>query len=235
MGTVINTLLIILGSLCGLVLRKSVPSHWQETIMQGLGLVVMVIGIQMALKTNNVIIVIISVSLGAALGEFLKIDYYLNRLGELLASSVQKFTKNMNLSVDNLAEGFITTTLIYCVGAMSVIGSIQDGLTGDATILYTKGVIDGITAIFFTASLGVGVVFSAISVFLYQGIITLSASFFSGILSDEMLVEMTATGGIVIIGIGITMLKIKEIKIASLLPSVFLAIFIVFLYTNIKG
>lgn len=229
-GTIVNSLLIVLGSLLGLLLKENLPPRYQTTIIHGLGMVIGVIGIQMALKSDNILIVIISIVLGVLTGEFLKLDVLMNKAGEQLANIVGNFLKNNDSQ--SIGESFVTTSLIYCVGAMSVVGGIQEGLTGDANILYAKSLLDGVTAIFFAASMGVGVAFSAIAVFLYQGIITILAGFFTDILSEQVVTQMTATGGVLIIGISLSMLKIVEIKIANLLPSIIFAVFITFIYIN---
>lgn len=232
LGTIVNALLIISGSVLGLFLKKGVPEHYQTTIMQGVAIVVAVIGMQMALKSTNVLIVIASIALGALLGEVLKLDEKLNFLGNKLADVVKKTPFLANVEGTNLSQGFVTATLVYCIGAMSVVGSVQEGLLGDASILYAKGLIDGITAIFFTSSLGIGVAFSAISVILYQGSITYLAGYAAAFLSDAVINEMTATGGVLILGIALVMLKVCEIKLANFLPAIVIAIVITSIYTN---
>ncbi len=230
LGTITNALLIIAGSLLGLLLKQGIPDRYQVTVIHGLGIVVGVIGIQMALKTNNILIVIISIALGGLLGEALDIDRWLKVVGDALASVVNKCFPRDSRGDTSISEAFVTASLLYCVGAMSVVGSIQEGLTGDAGILYAKSLIDGITAIFFTSSLGLGVMFSALSVLVYQGIITLAAGFFTGIFSEAVIAEMTATGGVLIIGISFLMLKLVPIKIANLLPAIACAAVVTTIY-----
>lgn len=227
-GTIINSLLVIIGSLLGLLLRKNLPERYQAIIIQGLGIVIGVIGVQMALKSENVLIVISSIVLGALVGEFFKLDVLMSKAGEKLAAIVGKFLKGSDSK--SIGDSFVTASLIYCVGAMGVVGSIQEGLTGDASILYAKALLDGITSIFFTSSMGIGVAFSAIPIFLYQGAITIMASFFTDVLSGQVITEMTATGGVLIIAISLSMLELVEIKIANLLPSIIFAVFITFIY-----
>ncbi len=232
-GTIVNSLLIIMGAFLGLLLKKGIPERYQMTVMQGLGIVVGVIGLQMAMKSNNLLIVIVSIALGGLLGEAIDFDKRLKGIGDRLAAWVSALSGNKEEASGNrLSEGFVTASLVYCVGAMSVVGSIQEGLTGDASTLYAKSLIDGITAIFFTSSLGIGVAFSAVSVFLYQGTITLLAGFFAAFLSEQIIAEMTATGGALILGISLLMLRLSTIRVANLLPAIVFAVIITFFYNK---
>jgi len=212
-GTIVNTVGILLGSGVGLVLRRGIPPRYQLTVMNGLALAVILIGLQMAVKTNNVLIVIISLVLGGIVGEALDLDAGLARLGDWL-------TRKAGSAGSNVGQGFITASLVYCIGAMAIVGAIQDGLTGDATTLYAKSMLDTISAIIFASSLGIGVAFSSISVFIYQGLITALASYLAPVLSDAVIAEMTAVGGLLIVGIGLMMLEIKTMKLANLLPAI---------------
>lgn len=221
MGTIVNAAAILAGASLGLLLRRGLPERWQETIMNGVALCIVVIGLQMALKTNNIIVVVFSIVIGAMLGETMDLDGKLQRFGNWVGAMI---TKGGNKGVaGQIAEGFVATTLIYCVGAMAIVGSIQDGLKGDPTILYAKSTLDGITAIIFSANMGIGVALSAGSVFVYQGCITLLAGALQSIITENILSELTATGGILIMAIGVNMLKLKEIRISNLLPAIFVA------------
>lgn len=222
MGTMVNAGAILSGALLGLILRKGLPEKWQETIMHAIGLSVAVIGIQMALKTNNVIIVILSLVVGSVLGEMFDIDRALNRFGAWVGGKLSKDKGAANAAA-LIGQGFVATSLIYCVGAMAIVGSIQEGLTGDASTLYAKAILDGITAIIFAANMGVGVALSAISVALYQGTLTLLASSMESVMSPPLLAELTATGGILIIAIGLNMLKLVHVRIANMLPAIVVA------------
>ncbi|MGL5514070.1 MAG: DUF554 domain-containing protein [Sporomusa sp.] len=214
-GTLVNVAAILIGSGLGMVLKRGISEKVQITLMHGLALAVGVIGLQMALKTGNMLIVILALASGAVIGETLNIDYGLNRIGAWLSA------KFAGQSIHgNIGQGFVTATLLYCIGAMSVVGAIQDGLADDASTLYAKSLLDGITAILFTSSLGIGVALSSISVLLYQGSITLLAGFFSSVLSESIIREMTATGGILIIGVSIIMLELKQIRLANLVPAI---------------
>ena len=201
--------------------------------MHAIGLSVTVIGIQMAMKTNNIIIVIISLVAGAIIGEYFDIDKGLNRFGIWIGGKLTKGDEK-NSAAAIIGQGFVSTSLIYCVGAMAIVGSIQEGLTGDASTLYAKSILDGITAIIFAANMGVGVALSALSVAIYQGTITLLAGSMEAIMSPALLAELTATGGILIIAIGLNMLKLVQIRIANMLPAIIAAGFVTELFAFFK-
>lgn len=215
-GTIVNCLAIAVGSGLGLLLKSKISPKYQETIMQGLGLSVLLIGLTMAIKTQNVLIVTISMIIGAVIGEIIDIDGKLNRAGERLSARFQS-------SGGAIGKAFVTTSLVYCIGAMAIIGALQDGLTGDASTLYAKAMLDGTGAVIFTATLGIGVILSIIPVLVYQGTITLLATWLSPLLTEAVICEVTAVGGLLIVGIGLSLLKISQIKIANLLPAVFVA------------
>lgn len=221
-GTLVNTGAIIAGAFIGLLLRKGISKDVQTTVMQGLSLAVLVIGIQMSLKTQNPLVIIGSLVLGGVLGEWIGIEDKLNKFGKWLESKVGQ-------NQGQVGKAFVTTSLIYCVGAMAIMGSIEEGLTGKADTLFAKSMLDGISAIVFSSTMGIGVAFSAIPVFIYQGTITLAAGFFAKLLSPDMIAEMTATGGLLIIGIGINMLGLAIVRVGNLLPGVFLAIALTYL------
>jgi uncharacterized protein len=216
-GTIANAAAIVAGSGIGLLLQKGIPDRFKTTIMQGISLTVLLIGIQMAQKTENILIVIGSMVLGAVLGEWWDLDKRLCELGNWLElkSSDQP---------GNISKGFVTCSLVYCVGAMAVVGSIQDGLTGNAEVLYAKSMLDGIASIIFASTLGLGVTLSAASVLVYQGFITLLANYIGVLATPGIINEMTATGGVLIIGLALSMLEIRPIKVANLLPAIFVAI-----------
>lgn len=222
-GTLVNTAGIVCGSIVGLLLKKSVPEKYQQTVMHGLALSVGLIGLQMALKTQNILIVILSIVIGGLIGEWMDIDRCLTRVGEWL-------TMRMGNKYGSVGEGFITGSLVFCVGAMAIVGSIQDGLTGDASTLYAKAMLDTVGSVVFASGMGIGVALSGITVLLYQGMVTLLASSLSSFISDGMIREMTAVGGLLIIGISLLILQIKTIKVANLLPAVPIAAIIVLLW-----
>ncbi|CAH2714648.1 putative membrane protein YdfK [Neobacillus rhizosphaerae] len=217
LGTLVNGLLIIVGTLIGKMLNR-IPEGMKVTVMYAIGLSVMVLGLQMGLKSENFLIVIISLVVGAVAGELLKLEDKLNDLGQWLENKVGS---NGNGSI---SEGFVTATLIFVIGAMAIIGALDSGIRGDHDVLYTKSLIDGFTALILTTTLGIGVIFSAIPVVLYEGLIALFATqidqFVPQALMDQFMVEMTATGGIMILAIGLNLSGIAKIKVANLLPSI---------------
>jgi len=224
LGTTVNFIAIIIGGLAGVFFGKYFSDKLKETVIQGIALTVLVIGLQMALKTNNVLIVILSLVIGGVIGETIDIQARLNDLGQSLE---KRFSSQGN---GQFTKAFVTTSLIYCVGAMAIVGALEDGLNANHSILFAKSALDGITAIIFASSMGMGVIFSAVPVFLYQGSISLFAGSVQGLLSEAVVIEMSAVGGILIFGIGITMLGIKEIKVGNLLPGIFLTVPLVQLF-----
>lgn len=218
LGTLVNSGAILAGAGAGLLLRRGLPEKWQESIMQGVALCIIVIGVQMAFKSENIMVVIFSIVLGAIVGEGIYIDTKLQRFGDWIGSKLIGGHDAGAAKV--IGEGFVAASLIYCVGAMAIIGSLQDGLKGDTTILFAKSTLDGIIAIILTANLGIGVALSAVSVLLYQGTLTLLAGVLEPVLTTSILNEVTATGGMLIMAIGVNMLKVVQIRISNLLPAV---------------
>lgn len=226
LGTIVNALSILGGGLTGSLFKNKISSTYNETIMKALGLSVILIGLKGALQVNDILLLIISLTLGTLMGEMLKIERGIEKIGALLES---KFSKQ-----GGLANGFITASLVYCVGAMAIMGSLESGLSNKHDILYAKSLIDGITAIIFSSSLGIGVCFSAISVFIYQGIITLTASLMKQFLITSVVNEMSAIGGLLIVAIGANMLDIKRIKVGNMLPSIFMPL-LYYIFKSIIG
>ena len=220
LGTIVNSITVIVGCLVGLIVKGRLTEKVSTTIMNGLALCTLYIGISGALNGGDTLIMIISVAIGALIGEIIDIDKWLNKLGYYLESKF-KNKKESNISI---AEGFITSSLLFCVGAMAIVGSLESGLRGNHDTLFTKSILDGISSIIFTSSLGIGVIFSAVTVFVYQGSITLGAGLLSGVLSTSVITNMSAVGGLLIIGLGLNMLGVTKIKIANLLPAIFLPI-----------
>jgi uncharacterized membrane protein YqgA involved in biofilm formation len=186
-----------------------------------LGLVTSIIGIKMALGTSNVIIILGSILVGGIIGETLDLDGIVNQLGVSLEKLVTG--KNKGAVNSSFAKGFVAATLLFCVGPMTVMGSIQDGLTGDYSTLAVKAALDGFAALAFASSFGIGVGFSALSILTVQGSISLGAGYFQGLLTDFMISELTATGGVMIFAIGLGLLDIKKIRVANYLPSIIIA------------
>lgn len=215
-GALINALLIIIGSLIGRLL-KGIPENMKQTVMYAIGIVVVVMGVQMGLESSNFVIIIICIVLGAVVGEWIDIDKWINRLGQMI--ELKFGSKKQDGSI---AQGFVTSTLIFVIGAMGVLGALNSGLQNDHDLLVSKGIIDGFTAVILSATLGIGVILSSIPVVVYQGAIALLATQITRLVPEaalEMfLQEMTAAGGIMIIGIGTNLLGLTKIRVANLLP-----------------
>lgn len=225
LGTIINSLLIAVGAVIGRFLQ-GIPDKMKETVMQVIGLAVTVLGIQMGIKSDNFIIVIVSLVVGTIIGEWIDLDLQLNRFGKWIERKIgNKGEKG------DIAQGFITGTLIFVIGSMAIIGALDSGLRNDHSVLITKGIIDGFTAIFLASTLGIGVLLSAISVFVYQGAIALFAGQISAIVPDALLdtfiLQMTATGGAMIIAIGLNMMGLTKIRVANILPAILVVAIVV--------
>ena len=218
LGTIVNSLAIIAGTVVGLILKRGLPEKWQETIMHGIGLSVFIIGVQMALKSNEIVVTIISIVFGGIFGEAIDIEGWLNRLGEVVGSKLAGKSAN---SAAQIAAGFANSSILFCSGAMAIVGSIQDGLMADHSTLFAKATLDGIIAVVLTANMGVGVLLSSVSVGIYQGAFTLAASFVEPYMTKAVLAELTATGGIMIMAIGTNMLKVTKVRIGNLVPGLF--------------
>lgn len=218
-GTIVNCLAIVLGCLVGILIKGKMSEKLSDNIMNGIALCVLYIGISGSLQGENTLITIISMAIGALIGELIDIDKGLNKLGDKLEEKFSSKKGEVSIS-----KGFVSASLLFCVGAMAIVGSLQSGLSGNYETLFAKSILDGISSIIFAASLGIGVIFSAVSVLLYQGIITIGSSFLSNILSDSVVNSMTAIGSLLIIGLGLNMLKVTNIKVANLLPAIIIPI-----------
>lgn len=215
-GTLINVATVLVGTGLGLLLHKGIPQRLRETVMQGLGLCVLLIGISGAIKTSDTMCVIISMVVGGLLGSAVNIEHRLDQLG---AFAQRKLLKGQEDST--FAKGFVTASLMFCVGAMAIVGAMDSGLRGDHATLIAKSALDGVSAIFFASTMGVGVGLSALVVLVYQGGIALLAGWIAPILTDPIINEMSAVGSLLIIGIGLNMLYDKHIAVGNLLPAIF--------------
>lgn len=217
-GSIVNIVLIIVGTLIGRFL-SNIPERMKETVMYGIGLAVVAIGIQMTFESNQILIVIISIVLGAVIGEWMDLDGKINSLGKWLEEKLPSKKEG-----PGIAQGFVTATLIFVVGSMAILGAIDSGLRNEHDVLIMKGILDGFTSIILSSTLGIGVIFSAIPVFLYQAIITLLSTqisrFVPDILLDSFIAEMTAIGGLMIVGIGLNLIGITKIRVANLIPGI---------------
>lgn len=216
-GVIVNVVAIIVGGLIGLFLHHGLPQQVKKVVMQAIGLAVIVIGMSYALMTNEILLMVLSLVIGGAIGALLQIEHRLDRLG-------QKIEDRFTSKEGGFAKGFVLATLVYCVGTMAIIGSIEAGVNGNYTMLFVKAILDGVTAIVFTATLGYGVIFSSIPVLIYQGLIVFIGISVEPYLTDELIYEMSAVGGVIIMGIGINLLDISSIKVGDLLPAVFIPI-----------
>lgn len=224
-GSITNALLIVLGAFIGRFLNN-IPERMKETVMYGIGLAVTAIGIQMTFESTQILIVITSIVVGAVIGEWMDVDGKINRLGQWIEKKLPAKKEG-----PGVAQGFVTATLIFVVGSMAIIGAIDSGLRNDHDVLLMKGIIDGFTSIILSSTLGIGVAFAAIPVLLYQGIITLCATQISRFVSDELLSffisEMTATGGLMIVGIGLNLIGITKMRVANFIPGIVVVAIIV--------
>ncbi len=228
-GTIVNTLVVVAGGGIGLLLKQGIKDRFKEILLQALGVSTMLIGISGALRgvlvvdgmllaTRNTLLMILCLVLGVILGEWINIDRWMQRLGQYLKRKIRVSDKD-----NNFAKGFVTTTIIICTGAMAIVGSFQDALLGDPSMLFAKSALDGVIATILASNYGVGVLFSAIPLLIYQGSLTVLASWIRPILSDLMLFNISFVGSILVLLIGINMLFDKRIRIANFLPAIILA------------
>jgi len=213
-GTIVNTLAIIAGSLLGLVLRGGLPEAYRLTVIQAIGLAVVLIGLKGALGCDDLLLVIFSLAIGAAIGTALKIEDRLEDLGRWIEV-------RLGGNQDGLAHGFVTASLVFCVGSMAIVGSLESGLAGNHQTLLAKSVLDGISSIVFASTFGLGVLFSAVPVLVYQGMITLSASLIKPLLVPAVVTQMSAVGGLLIVAIGLKLLDIGKLRVGNMLPAIF--------------
>lgn len=231
LGVIVNTVAIIIGAILGQFFTK-ISQDMKDTIMKAIALAILVLGFGMAFKSDYFLVVLFSLVLGGVIGEWSKLEDKLERLGQWIEKKVGK-------NKGDVAKAFVTTTLIYCIGAMSVVGALDSGLRLDHNVLYTKSFLDGFTALIFSSTLGIGVIFSAIPVFIYQGSIAIGATFINQLLAPELIAriiaDITSTGGILIIGLGLNILQITKIKVGNLLPSLLVAILLSICVFYIQG
>ena len=224
LGTIVNALAIIGGCLIGLIVKGRLTEKISSTIMNGLALCVLYIGISGALKGNDTLQMIICIAIGALIGEIIDFDKKLNDLGDMIEKKINSKRKDKSNEKISISEGFVTSSLLFCVGAMAVVGSLESGLQGNHTTLFAKSILDGVSSIIFASSLGIGVILSSIAVFVYQGSITLLAGGLKAVLTDTVISNMSAVGSLLIVGLGFNMLGASKIKVANLLPAIFIPI-----------
>lgn len=218
LGTLVNTGAVLLGGGIGLLVQKGLPKRLSDILFQALGLCTIYIGVSGALSGENTLILILCMVLGTLIGEGIDLDLRVNQLGGWIE---RRFSQKNQKGV-SLAEGFVTASLLFCVGAMSIVGALQSGLSGSHEMLYTKSLLDFVSAIIFASTLGAGVLFSALFVLVYQGSITLLAAWVAPLLSDAAVAEMTCVGSVIIIGLGLNMIGVSKLKVMNFVPAIFL-------------
>ena len=218
-GTIVNSAAIVAGSIAGLLLGKFIPERFSDAMEKGAALCVLYIGVDGMLAGENTLVAILSIAIGAILGELLQLDEHMHQLGDWVE---RKFGGKG--SKTSLSDGFVTASLLFCVGAMAIMGALDSGLTGDHSTLYAKALLDGIISVVYASTLGIGVALSAIPIFLYQGAIALGASFLAPYLTEAVILEMKCVGSILILGLSLNMLGLTKIKVMNYVPAVFLPI-----------
>lgn len=228
LGTIVNAAAIVVGGAIGLLLKKGLPKKMADTLMVGLGLCTLYIGIRGCLAGENTLVLIVSMVIGTIIGEAIDLDDKINKLGNFLekkfSGKTEETTEKVHQKKVSVAEGFVTSSLLFCVGAMAIVGSLQSGLTGNHETLFAKSTIDGVAAIIFASTLGAGVMLSASLLFLYQGSITLLAQFIEPFLTEPVIAEMNCVGNVIIIGLAMNMLGISKFKVMNFVPAIFLPI-----------
>ena len=226
-GTLLNIAAVLLGGVIGLLFGARIPEPLKATVVSGMGLFTAAMGVQMFLNTENPLIVLGALLIGTLLGEWWRIEDGLQNLGKFLE---QRFSKEGEDGSNKFVRGFLTASLLFCVGPMTILGSIQDGLKGDYNLLAVKSVLDGFAALAFASTLGVGVMFSTIIILVYQGGISLLAAQLDAIVTPAMMNELTATGGVILLGLAISsLLEIKKIRVGNMLPGLAIAPLIVWI------
>ena len=229
LGPVVNAVVVVIFALIGTFLIKGIPERFEEILKKGIGLAIVFVGIKGAFDNENMLLLIMSMVFGAVIGELINIDRWMNRLG--LWAEEKLTLKEKADSKRSFSKGFVSASILFCTGSMAIVGSMQSGLLGNHQILYTKSILDGSMALVFGASLGIGTVFSALPVLLYQGAIALASMAIRDLLTPQIIGEMSAVGSLIVAGIGFNFLGVKEIKVANLIP----AMFIPWVYLSVSG
>ncbi|MCI9405660.1 MAG: DUF554 domain-containing protein [Oscillospiraceae bacterium] len=219
LGTWVNVAAVLIGGSIGLLIKKGLPTSLADTLMKGIGLCTVYLGITGSLEGRDPLKLILSVVLGALVGEGLDLDGRVQRLGEWVERRFSQKSGGVSL-----AEGFVTASLLFCVGAMTIVGALQSGLTGDHQMLFTKSMLDFVSSMIFASSLGAGVLFASAFVLVFQGGITLLAGFVSPFLGEAVIAEMTCAGSVLIIGLGLNLLGLTRLKVMNYIPAIFLPV-----------
>ncbi len=229
-GVLVNVATVLLGSTVGLVFKKGISKKYSDAVMIGIGLCTLFIGVSGMLKGQNVLVTIISMVLGAIVGTAVDIDGKLNSIGDIIQNKMKK----ENNSKVSIAEGFVTASLLFCVGAMTIIGSLEAGLKGDNTTLFTKSILDLFSSMMLSASLGIGVMFAALFVLGFQGSLVLLSGLLENVLSEAAIAEITCAGSLMILALGLNLMGITKIKVANYFPALIFApaIFALFVFLS---
>ena len=230
LGTIVNALSVLAGGGLGVALRRRIPERMREIAMQAIGLVTLVLGMQMALGTHDILVVILSVVLGGWIGEAAGIEAGLEHLGAWAETRFGSAGER-----GTFARAFVTSSLLFCVGPLTILGSIQAGLGQPPTLLYTKSVLDGVSSLAIGAALGLGVLLSAGTILVYQGVLTLLAHAAQAVMTPDVTREFTATGGVLVLGIGLTLLQVRSVRVANLLPALLVVIVLTTLAPALAG
>jgi len=230
LGTIVNALAALVGGVLGVALRRRIPERMRDIAMQGIGLVTLVLGVQMALGTRDILVVILSIVAGGWIGEALGIEAGLERLGAWAEARFGATGQG-----GTFARAFVTSSLLFCVGPLTILGSIQAGLGQRPTLLYTKSILDGVSSLAIGAALGIGVVLSAGTILVYQGALTLLAQAAQSVMTPDVTREFTATGGVLVLGIGLTILGMRSIRVANLLPALLVVTVLTALVPTLAG
>ncbi len=226
LGVIVNVATVLLGSLLGLIFKKGISKKYSDAVMVGIGFCTILIGIQGMLKGENVLVAIISMVIGAIIGTAADIDGKLNGVGDFLSKKLKKKASD-EVSV---TEGFVTASLVFCVGAMTIVGSLNSGLKGDHTMIYTKSTLDFFSSMMLSASLGIGVPFAAIFVFIFQGGLVLLSGLLAPILSDSAIAEITCVGSLMIMALGFNLTGLGKFKVANYTPALVFAPFVCYMF-----
>ncbi len=229
LGTLLNIITVLMGGTLGLFFGSKFSKDLHRAVINITGFISLVIGMQMVLGSKNVLILLVSLMIGVIIGELLNIDGFIINIGQKLEERFGKGEKGQ------FAKAFITSSIVFCVGPLTILGSIQDGLSGDFKLLATKSILDGFTSIFFASAMGIGVLFTVFTILVVQGGLTIFAGLISGIMTPVVITELTGVGGVMMLSIGLNILEIKKFKTANMLPALVIAPLLVFIIEKIKG
>ena len=227
LGVIVNAAAIIICSLAGVFLVKGIPERFEVIIKKAIGILIIFIGIRGAFENVRILILVFSLVIGSIIGELIDIDKLMNRFGDFVENK-------LGFKKGNFSKGFVTASILFCTGSMAIVGAMQSGLLGDHQMLFIKSILDGSIAIVFASTMGVGVAFSAVPVFIYEGLIAVGAGAVSGWLTTEIITEMSAAGSLVIAVIGFNFMEVKEIKVANMIPAIFMPWLLIVLYDLIE-